>query len=194
MKSGLTVLMLAVVCCASQAPSRRGDAPSMALASMERKLRRIESLGSSAHPQPTHTELSEEEINAYFAAGKIDLPAGVESVRFESEPGVVKATTRVDFEKIKAGRSSFNTLLEVFRGVHDVDVVAHAHAAGGVGYVEVDSVSLDGVEIPRFVLQLFVANYIQPKYPNLGLDSSFRLPDRIDQATVGVHELTVTQK
>jgi hypothetical protein len=88
----------------------------------------------------------------------------------------------------------FNTLLEVFRGVHDVDVVAHAHAAAGVGYVEVDSVSLDGVEIPRFVLQLFVANYIQPKYPNLGLDSSFRLPDRIDQATVGVHELTVTQK
>jgi hypothetical protein len=194
MKSGLTVLMLALVCCASQAPSRRGNAQSMAAASMERKLRRIESLGSSAHPQPTRTELSEEEINAYFAAGKIDLPAGVESVRFESEPGVVKATTRVDFERIKAGRSSFNTLLEVFRGVHDVDVVAHAHAAGGVGYVEVDSVSLDGVEIPRFVLQLFVANYIQPKYPNLGLDSSFRLPDRIDQATVGVHELTVTQK
>ena len=194
MKPGLTVLMLAVVvCCASQVPARRGDAQSMAVASTERKLRRIESVGSSPHP-PTHTELSEEEINAYFAAGKVDLPAGVESVRFESEPGVVKATTRVDFERIKAGRSSFNTLLEVFRGVHDVDVVAHAHAAGGVGYVEVDSVSLDGVEIPRFVLQLFVANYIQPKYPNLGLDSSFRLPDRIDQATVGAHELTVTQK
>jgi hypothetical protein len=194
MKSGLTVLMLAVVCCASQAPSRHLDAPSMAVASMERKLRRIESVGSSPHPQPTRTELSEEEINAYLAAGKVDLPAGVESVRFQSEPGVVKATTRVDFERIKAGRSSFNTLLEVFRGVHDVDVVAHAHAAGGVGSVEVDSVSLDGVEIPRFVLQLFVANYIQPKYPNLGLDSSFPLPDRIDQATVGVHELTLTQK
>jgi hypothetical protein len=194
MKSGLTVLMLAVVCGASQAPSRHGDAPAMAVASMERKLRRIESVASSPHPQPTRTELSEEEINAYFAAGKIDLPAGVESVRFESEPGVVKATTRVDFERIKAGRSSFNPLLEVFRGVHDVDVVAHAHAAGGVGAVEVDSVSLDGVEIPRFVLQLFVANYVQPKYPNLGLDSSFPLPDRIDQATVGVHELTLTQK
>jgi hypothetical protein len=194
MKSGLTVLVLAAVCCAAQAPTPRSDAQSMAVPRMERKLRRIESLGSSPPPQPTRTELSEEEINAYFAAGKIDLPAGVESVRFESEPEVVKATTRVDFERIKAGRSSFNTLLEVFRGVHDVDVVAHAHAAGGVGYVEVDSVSLDGVEIPRFVLQLFVASYIQPKYPNLGLDSSFRLPDRIDQATVGVHELTVTQK
>jgi hypothetical protein len=194
MKSGLAVLLLAVVCCASQAPSSRRDPQLMEVASMERKLRRIESNGSSPHPQPTRTELSEQEINAYFAAGKIDLPAGVESIRFESEPEVVKATAHVDFERIKAGRSSFNTLLEVFRGVHDVDVVAHAHAAGGVGYVEVDSVSLDGVEIPRFVLQLFVANYIQSKYPNLGLDSSFRLPDRIDQATVGAHELTVTQK
>ena len=194
MRSGFTVLMLAVVCCASQAPSRSGDSQSLAVASMERKLRRIESVGSSPHPPPTRTELSEEEINAYFAAGKMDLPAGVESVRFESEPGVVKATTRVDFERIKAGRNSVNTLLEVFRGVHDVDVVAHAEATGGVGSVEVDSVSLDGVEIPRFVLQLFVANYIQPKYPNLGLDSTFRLPERIDQATVGVHALTVTQK
>ena len=73
-------------------------------------------------------------------------------------------------------------------------VQAHAHGSGGQGIVQVDTVSLDGVEIPRFVLQLFVEKYLQPKYPNIGLDSRFALPDRIDTATVGRHKLTITQK
>jgi hypothetical protein len=191
MKARLTLLLVVAVSCATAIPT--GGAKSSAVLSMERKLGRIESNGSSPHP-PARTEFTEDEINAYFAAQEIDLPAGVQSVHFSSAPGVVTATTRVDFEKIKAGEGSFNPLLEVFSGVHDVVVVAHAHGEGGVGYVQVDTVALDGVNIPRFALQLFAGKYVQPRYPDLGLDSKFRLPDRIDSATVGAHELTVTQK
>ena len=72
--------------------------------------------------------------------------------------------------------------------------MAHAHGAARQGYVHVDSVSLDGVEVPRFVLQLFVEKYLQPKYPNIGLNSQFKLPVKIDTATVGQQKLTVTQK
>jgi hypothetical protein len=43
-------------------------------------------------------------------------------------------------------------------------------------------------------LQLFVDKFLTPKYPNLGIDSQFQMADRIDSATVGTHELTVTQK
>jgi hypothetical protein len=43
-------------------------------------------------------------------------------------------------------------------------------------------------------LEFFVEHYITPKYPNVGLDSQFQLPNRIDTATVGYHKLTVTQK
>jgi hypothetical protein len=100
----------------------------------------------------------------------------------------------VDFEQVKAGVSSYNPLLSVFSGVHDVVIVARAHGAGGVGFVQVDSVSLDGLDIPRFALQLFVEKYIRPKYPDIGLNSRFPLPDRIDRAIVGQHKLTVTQK
>jgi hypothetical protein len=72
--------------------------------------------------------------------------------------------------------------------------MTHAHGEGRRGYVHVDSVSLDNIEVPRFVLQLFVEKYLQPKYPQIGLDSQFALPDLIDSATVGQHQLTVTQK
>lgn len=164
------------------------------VASMERKLEHVQKNGSSAHPQPGSTTFTEAEVNAYLAAGKVNLPKGIQSIRFASEPGVVTATTSVDFERVKAGQSSFNPLLEIFSGVHEVVVVAHAHGSGGVGYVQIDTVSLDGVNVPRFVLELFAEKYIQPRYPDLGVDSKFSLPDRIDSATVGAHTLTITQK
>ena len=71
---------------------------------------------------------------------------------------------------------------------------AHAYGTRGEGIVHVDSVSIDGVEVPSFVLQLFVDKYLKPKYPNVGIDSRFALPARIDTATVGLHKVSVTQK
>ncbi len=192
MKARALLLLAALALCAL--PLYSADTNSRLAAAAERKLHEIQRNGSTAHPKPLRTEFSEDEINAYFAAGKVHLPAGVESVRFQSEPGVVTATTKVDFDKVKAGRTSYNPLLEIFTGVHRVVVVARARGAGGMGYAQIDTVSLDGIEIPRFVLQLFVEKYVQPKYPGLGLDSKFPLPDRIDTAIVGAHELTVTQK
>jgi hypothetical protein len=115
-------------------------------------------------------------------------------VTLEGEPGVITGRARVDFDRVREGAHSSNPLLSIFSGVHDVEVVAHAHGVKAKGQVHVDSVSLDGIEVPRFVLQLFVEKFLQPKYPQLGLDSQFELPDRIDSATVGQHTLTVIQK
>jgi hypothetical protein len=162
--------------------------------SMQKKLAFIESNAKSNPPSRHPTILAEQEINAYFASNEVELPDGVKSVRFSEQPGVITGNARVDFDQIKSGRSSYNPLLAMFSGTHDIVVIAHAHGTGGRGYVHADSVSLDGVSIPRFVLQLFVDRYLHPKYPDIGLDSEFELPDRIDTATVGQHQVTITQK
>ena len=162
--------------------------------SMDRKLQHIQQNGALSHPDPTPTEFTESEINDYFAAGGVKLPAGVQSVRFQGQPDVITGTARVDFDQLKAGQRSSNPLLSVFSGVHNVVVVAHARGIDHQGYVKVDSVSLDGVEIPRFALELFAQKYITPKYPNVGMNSRFALPNKIDTANVGAHKLTVTQK
>ncbi|MBS1850809.1 MAG: hypothetical protein JST79_07850 [Acidobacteria bacterium] len=163
-------------------------------AGVEGKIQYLQSNSKRKPPDPHPTAFSEAEINAYLAAGKVALPAGVQSVRFAAEPGVVTATTRVDFDRLKAGRASWNPALAVFSGLHDVIVTAQARGTRGTGYVEVDTVSLDGVEIPRFVLQLFIEKYLQPRYPNVGLNSRFPLPARIATATVGAHKVTVVQQ
>jgi len=190
----LVAVLVPMALARAVAPQASSGGNSAVVVSMERKLLHVQQNGTLARPDTTPTEFTEQEVNAYFATGRVKLPAGVQSVRFQSQPDVIAATTRVDFEQLKAGRGSSNPLLSIFTGVHDVVVVAHARGMDHQGYVQVDSVALDGVEIPRFVLQLFVEKYLQPKYPGIGLNSQFALPGKIDTATVGLHKLTVTQK
>ena len=154
----------------------------------------LQSNGAQPHPDPSPTEFSEQEINAYFASGNVQLPAGLKSVVFHEQPGIVIGTSQVDFDQLKAGKNSYNPLLSIFSGLHDVVVTAHAYGVKGEGIIHVDSVSLDGVEVPQFVLELFVEKYLKPKYPEIGLDSRFALPARVDTATIRLHQVTFTQK
>jgi hypothetical protein len=171
-----------------------GKSGSRDLVSAERKISHIESNAHSRRPNQSPTVFNEAEVNAYLASDNVRLPAGVESVKLEGEDGVITGNARVDFDRIREGAHSSNPLLSIFSGVHDVEVVAHAHGAQGRGHVHVDSVSIDDIEVPHFVLQLFVDKFLTPKYPDLGIDSQFAMPDRIDSATVGNHELTIIQK
>jgi hypothetical protein len=175
-------------------PEAHSAANAAPVASMQRKLDHIESNAALPKPDSAPTEFTEAEVNAYLASQTVKLPAGVKSVNLQGQPGMVTGNSQIDFDQIKAGKSSYNPLLSIFTGVHQVVVTAHAYGRAGQGLVHVDSVALDGVEIPRFALQLFVDKYLQPKYPQVGLDSRFKLPDRIDSATVGVHKLSVIQK
>lgn len=138
--------------------------------------------------------MTEDEINDYLASGRVQLPKGVNKVRLEGRSGEVTAFLTVDFDKIREGQESSNPLMGLFSGVHDVTVETNAAGSGGQGSVHVNTVSLDGTEIPHMALQFFVDKYVSSKYPNIGMDSKFQLPDKVDTATVGYHKLTVTQK
>lgn len=164
------------------------------LASVNRKIAHLEANARAPHPSPTPTVLTESEINAYLASDQVQFPAGVKSVHLAGSQGTISGTAKVDFDQVRAGIHSSNPLLSIFSGVHDVNAEAHAYGRTGQGYIHIDSVSLDGVEVPNFVLQLFVEKYIQPRNPNIGIDSRFKLPDRIDSAVVGQHQVTLIQK
>lgn len=183
----LAILLCLLLFAAASKPSSPAD-------SAADKFDYIHRNGQKPHPDPRPTQLTEEEINAYFAAGHVKLPAGVESVRLTGEPGAITANCRVDFDKVKAGRTNSNPLLELFSGVHDIEVEAEAYGSNYQGHVHVNSVSIDGVEVPHFALELFVEKYVTPKYPGVGLDSTFRLPYKIETATVGSHALTIVQR
>ncbi len=163
-------------------------------ASCEAKLQHIQQNAARPQPDPKPTVLTEDEINDYFAAGKVQLPKGVQRVRFAGAPNVITANARVDFDKLTEGKSMNPFMAALFTGVHDVVTVADANGAGGMGEIHVQSVMLDGTTIPRAALEFLINHYVKPKYPGAGLDSRFRLPDLIDSAEVGAHKLTIRQK
>ena len=161
---------------------------------VQTKLDHIQQNGEQEHPDQAPTVMTEEEINDYIAAGRIVLPQGVKKLKLEGRSGVVTAFLNVDFDEIRAGQNSSNPMLSLFSGQHDVRVEADASGSGREGRVHVREVDIDGFSVPRMALEYFVSKYITPKYPNVGIDSQFQLPNKIDMATVGYHKVTVTQK
>jgi hypothetical protein len=165
-----------------------------AVLSAESKLKHIQQNGVAAHPDPSPTQLTESELNAYLASDAVELPTGVESVRLEGAVRNVVGRARVDFDKVRAGTKNPSPLLSLFTGVHDVVVTAEAQGLLHQGVVRVEKVWFDGTEIPRFVVQMFAEKYLTPRYPGVGMESKFPLPHRIESAVVGQHVLTVVQK
>ena len=82
----------------------------------------------------------------------------------------------------------------MFSGKHDVEVVAQASGAGGTGSIQVQSIQLDGSEVPRWALEFFVQHYITPKYPNVGMTTTFKLPLRIESAAVETGRVRLVQR
>src|SRR5258706_9952863 len=110
------------------------DSPGQSLTqSMRRKLDYIVANGARTRPNPQPTQLSEEEVNAYFAAGRVKLPRGVHRVHFVGQSGQITATSEVDFDEVKEGRSSMNPLLAMFGGTHNLRAVSEAAGRGGAG-------------------------------------------------------------
>ena len=167
---------------------------SPAAARMQQKLDHLDQNAKANPVDQRPTQLNEDEVNAWAAEGMLKLPKGVKKVVFHAQSGTIQCDANVDFDEITAGKHSFNPLLMIFSGTHDISVSGAADAQGGTGHVHIQSASLDGIEIPRAALELFVNRYLKPKYPNVGLDSEFKMPDRIDTATIGNHYVVLTQK
>ena len=158
------------------------------------RLHHIQQNGASATPDTAPNVLPDDEGNAYFAAGRVKLPASVQQLRYATTPGTVNAVARIDFDVLTQNSTSNNPLLSLFSGVHDVRVIADTSAEKGTATVTAQSVEIDGIPVPRMALEYFVNKYLTSKYPNVGMTSHFKLPSRVDSAKVGKGEVTVYQR
>jgi hypothetical protein len=198
MRKFLFPLLLAAISVA-QTPQRRPASATEAMyqnaaSSAEKKMAILTQNAIKAQPDPTPVDFTEMEINAYLNSGRVELPKGITQLRFTGNNNHVTANTRVDFDTVTEGRGGGNPLMALFSGTHDVEVQAQAVGIRREGRVHIDSVSIDGIGVPKAALEYFVDKYIKPKYPELGIDSTFDLPGRVDSAVVGDHKLTVIQK
>ncbi len=161
---------------------------------MQEKTAYLKRNAAKPHPDPKAVELSEAEANAYFNEGGVKLPKGVSDVHLTARPGQIDGHAQVDFEEIMQKRGANNPLYGLFSGHHDVHALSEASGTGGVGTIHVQSVELDGIQIPQFALEWFVQHYLTPRYPNVGITSTFKLPLRIDSAVVETGKVRLVQR
>ena len=190
----VVLLATAGMVAAERKPDPQPGSHSPEFRAMEQKIAHLKQNAAKPHPDPKPTEISEDEANAYFNEGGVKLPKGVSHVRLAATPGMIDGHAQVDFEALTQGKSSANPLLGLFSGTHDIHVVAQAAGSEGTASIRAQSVSLDGVEVPQMLLQVFVQHFLTPKYPNVGITSTFKLPLRIDSAVVDAGTVRVVQK
>ncbi len=191
-RSMATVLAFGTVLLAA---SYAQNAHSPAFTTAEHKFAWIAENGRTPNPSTRPTVLTAAEWNAYLNEGGVKLPDGVSNIRISSQPGVAHGDADVDFDRLTANRTRANPLLALFTGKHHVTIIAHASGANRVGSIHVESVMFDGITIPRIALEYFSDRFLRPKYGNaVGLDSTFHLPSRIDTATLGIDQVTITQR
>jgi hypothetical protein len=188
------LLLLALFAILLPAASRaRAHSPAF-----ERAVQRLDWIarnGERPDPSPRPTVLTADEWNAYLNEGGIKLPAGVTGVRITSEPGIAQGEANIDFDRLTENRTRSNPLLFLFTGRHQVTITAHGRAIDGIATVHVDTVTFDGMPIPRFALEFFASRFLQPRFGKAyGLDSTFALHNRIDTAVIGNDQVTLTQR
>lgn len=163
-----------------------------AYTSMEKKIATLDS-GPTAQSQTV--TMTQDELNAFFAEGGVQVPKGLSNIKFDLRPGIVHATSEVDFDQLSEGHGGGNPLFSaLFSGTHDVDADAQASGTGGEGTVTIRSVKLDGVQVPKSALEYLIQHYVKPKYPQAGMTSTFELPAKIDSATVQQGQVELVQK
>ncbi len=192
MKLPALLLFLSALLAAGQLPQR--DTHSPEFRAMQQKIEYLRRNAAKPKPDPKPTDLTEREANAYFNEGGVKLPKGVTNLQLTSQPGILDAHAQVDFEAIMQGKGSTNPLFQLFSGSHDVHIVTQAAGSAGTGTIRVQSAYLDGIEIPQMAMQFFAQHYITPRYPHVGMTSTFKLPLRIDSAAVEAGRVQLIQK
>jgi len=138
--------------------------------------------------------ISETEANSYLRYEMAsDLPPGVSKARVRFQPGRPQGFAEVNFDKIKeASKTPPNYLVDyILRGVHTVGVDGTLYGSGGSGQFHLESVTLDGMAMPRVVVDYLIDHYLKAHYPDISVDRPFPLPYSIDKVSVEAGALIV---
>jgi hypothetical protein len=131
----------------------------------------------------TRVELSAAELNAYAAR---EVPPGVRNPQLQLAPATATATAMIDFGKLRRaqGYQPGWLMSKLLDGEHPVSVTARIRSNGGKTTVDVDRVSISGIEIDGRTLDFLIQNFLLVLYPNAMVGRPFEMGHRIDRLEV----------
>jgi len=134
-------------------------------------------------------ELSEAELESYVLyALKDEIPAQLDSINVHLGPGTVASDTQVTFASNSIGNAVVDSLVG---GTHNLFLKAKLAGEQGRGKFDLDEVRLDGIPVPKILIQTLFDKYVKPNYPEADLKEPFDLPYGIEQLKLEPGKATV---
>ena len=129
-------------------------------------------------------ELSDRELTAY---AQHEAPQGVRQAHLEIGPsGLATGSALIDFNEVQRslGRQSGWLMSKLLEGEHPVSVTARLTSSSGQARVDVQRVTVSGIDIEGGTLDFLIQNILLPLYPDATVDRPFELAHRVDRIEV----------
>lgn len=140
-------------------------------------------------PGASRVELSEAELESYMLFSlKDEIPAQMDSFDVQLEPGTVAAQTQLTFP----ANATRNPIIDVvLGGTHELFVKGALAGAEGRGKFDLVEIRVDGIPVPKILIESLFEKYVKPKYPDADLKEPFDLPWGIEDLTIEQGKATV---
>jgi len=139
--------------------------------------------------------ITDSEANAYFKDhGQEFLPPGVHDLALRITPERVFGAAVVDFEEFSRSYNNPNdwgpkVLAAMFKGKQKVTAAGKLETQNGQGKVKIETVNVGTFNVPDWLIDFLMENYLQPRY-KMDFTKSFVLPDHVMRIELGLGKAT----
>ncbi len=119
-------------------------------------------------------EVTEAELESYVLFELRDqIPIKMDSFDVQLTPGAIGAETQLTFSSNSTG----NPMVDAFvGGTHNLFIKGKLSGQASRGKFELDEIRVDGIPVPKVLIQALIDKYVKPKYPDTNLKEPFNLP------------------
>ncbi|HKE29604.1 MAG TPA: hypothetical protein VKB88_44955 [Bryobacteraceae bacterium] len=146
--------------------------------------RKIDLIESDRLRAGTRVELTERELNAY---AQHEAPSGVRNLKLDITPsGLATGSALIDFNEVQRaqGRQLGWLMSKLLEGERPVSVTARITSSNHQARVDVERVTVSGLELDGATLDFLIHNVLLSVYPDAAVDRPFELAHRVERLEV----------
>jgi len=113
----------------------------------------------------------------------------MDSIDVQLTPGAVAADTQMTFNSNTTGNPMVDALVG---GTHNLFVKGRLSGYQGRGKFDLEEVRVDGIPVPKVLINSLFDKYVKPKYPEADLKEPFDLPWGIQSIDIQSQKARIT--
>ena len=161
--------------------ARAGEVSQRAADELQKKIDDIRNTEEAGN-QGKEIEVSETELESYVLYElRSQIPTQLDSIDVQLSPGAVAADTQLTFGTMNTGNPVVDTLVT---GTHNLFIKGKLAGAEGRGKFDLEEIRVDGIPVPKILIESLFKKYVKPKYPDADLAEPFDLPWGIEQLSI----------